>query len=78
MGDYFTKHHLPHHHRKIRATCLYMSNALLKIDHKIMHEWANAVITPIHTVEITQNSTVLQGCSNGVCTFGHTNTITVT
>ena len=78
MGCYFTKHHPPHHHREICATYLYMANALLKIDHKIVHEWANAVLTPIHTVAITPNRTVLQGCANVVRTYGHTNTKTVT
>ena len=50
-----------------------MSNALLKIDHKIAHEWANAVLTPIHTVSML-NRTVLQGCDNVVRTYGNTNT----
>ena len=77
MGDYFTKHHPPHHHREICATYLYMENALLRIDHKIVHEWANDVLTPIHTVAITLNPTVVQGCDNFVCTYGHTNTTTV-
>ena len=79
MEDYFTKHYPPHHHRKIRATYLYMENDLLKIDHKIVHEWANAVLmpihtvatTPIHTVATTPNLTVLQGCDNVVHTYGH-------
>ena len=86
MGDYSTKYHPPHHHRGICATYLYMANALLKIDQKIVHKWANAVLTPIHTVSVTpvhtvairQNRTVLQGCANVVCTYGHTNTKTVT
>ena len=86
MGDYFKKHHPPHHRREIRATYLYMANALLKIDQKILHKWANAVITPIHTVAVTpvhtvsfnQNRTVLQGCVNVVHTYRHTNTKTVT
>ena len=89
MGDYFIKHQPPHHLREIRATYLYMSNALLKIDQKIVHKWANAVITPIHkvavtpvhTVAIRQNRTVLQGCANVVRTYvrtyEHTNTKTV-
>ena len=85
MGGYFTKHHPPHHHREIRATYLYMENALLKTDQNIVHKWANAVLTPIHTVAVTpvhtvairQNRTVLQGCANVVCTYGHTNTKTV-
>ena len=86
MGDYFTKHHPPHHHMEIRATYLYMANALLKINQKIVHKWANAVLTPIHTVSVTpvhtvvirQNRTVLQGCANVVHTYRHTNTKTVT
>ena len=86
MGDYFTIHHPPHHHREIRDTYLYMENALLKIDQKIVHKWANAVLTPIHTVAVTpvhtvairQNRTVLQGCANVVRTYGHANTKIVT
>ena len=86
MGDYFTKHHPPHHHREIRATYLYMTNALLKTYQKIVHKWANAVLTPIQTVEVTpvhtvsinKNSAVLQGCANVVHTYIHTNTKTVT
>ena len=86
MGDNFTKHHPPHHHREIYATYLYMENALLKIDHQIVHKWANAVLTPIHTVAatpihtvtITKNRTVLQGCDNAVHTYGKTNIKTVT
>ena len=31
MGDYFTKHHPPHHHKEIQSTYLYMSNATLKL-----------------------------------------------
>ena len=86
MGDYFTKHHPPHHHREIRATYLYMENALLKIDQKIVHKWANAVLTPIHTVAVTpvhkvpinQNRNVMQGCVNVEHTYRHTNIKTVT
>ena len=86
MWDYFTKHHPPHHHREICSTYLYMANALLKIDHKILQKWANDVLTPIHTVTVTpvhtvairENRTVLQGCDNVVRTDGHTNTKTVT
>ena len=56
---------------------LYMENAIIKINHKIVHKWANAMltsihtvgITPIHTVAITQNRTVLQGCGNVVRTY---------
>ena len=84
MGGYFTKHHPPHHHRESRATYLYMENALIKINHKIVHKWANDVLAPIHavaimpvhTVAISQNSTVLQGCSYVVHTYRHTNTKT--
>ena len=78
MGDYFTKHHPPHHHREIRATYLYMTNALLRIDQKIVRKWSNAVHTPFLTVAIRQNHTALQGCANVVGTYGHTNTKTVT
>ena len=74
MGDYFSKHHPPHHHREISATYLYMENALLKINHKILHKWSNAVlmpihmvaVTPVHTVAIKQNRSVLPGCANVV------------
>ena len=76
--NYFTKHHPPHHHREICATYLYMANALLKTDQNIVHKWSNAVLTPVHTVAIRQNRTVLQGCDNVVRTYGHTNTKTVT
>ena len=78
MGDNFTKHHPPHHNREICATYLYMENSLLKIDHKIVQKLANALLTPIHTVKITQNRTVLQGCDNAVHTYGKTNIKTVT
>ena len=86
MGDYFKKHHPTHNHREMSATYLYMANALLKIDQKIVKKWANAVLMPIHTVAvtpvhmvaITQNRNVLQGCGNVVRTYGHTNTKTVT
>ena len=85
MGGYFTKHHPSHHHREICATYLYMANALLKIDQKIVHKWANAVLAPIHTVAvmpvhtvaIIQNRIVLKYCANVVRTYGHTNTKTV-
>ena len=85
MGNYFTKYFPPHHHREICAKYLYMANSLLKIDHNIVHKWANAVLTPIHTVAFTpvhmvairQNRTVIQGCANVVRTYGHTNTKTV-
>ena len=68
MGDCFAKHHPPHHHREIHATYLYMAKALLKIDHKILQEQANAFLTPIHTVEITPNRKVVQGSANVVRT----------
>ena len=63
-----------------------MANALLKIDQKIVHKWANAVlatihtvaVTPVHTVAIKQNRTVLQGCANVVHTYRYTNNKTVT
>ena len=71
---------------EICATYLYMENALLKIYHKIMHKLANAVLTRIHTVAVTRihtvaitgKRTVLQGCVNVLCTYGHTNTKKVT
>ena len=86
MGGCFTKNHPPHHHRGIHAMYLYMENALLKIDHKIVHKWANAVLTPIHTVSVTpvhtvaikKKHTVLKECANVVRTYGHTNTKIVT
>ena len=58
MGECFTKHHPPHQHRKICATYLYMANALLKIDQKIVHKWANNVLTPFHIVAVTPVYTV--------------------
>ena len=67
------KHHPPHHHGKICATYLYIANALNKINHKIVQKWANAVLTPIHTVEITPKHTVVQGCANVVHTYVWTN-----
>ena len=86
MGDYFTEHHPLHHHREICATYLYMENALLKINQKIVHKWANAVLTPIHTIVVTpihtvaikQKRTVLQGCANFLHTYIHTITKKVT
>ena len=86
MGDYFTKHHPPHHHREICSAYLYMANALLKIDQKIVHKWASSMLTPIHTFEVTpvhtvairKNRTVVKGCANVVRTYGHTNTKTLT
>ena len=84
MGDYFTKHHPLHNRMEIRVY-LYMANTLLKTDHKIVHKWANAVLTPIHSVAVTpiqtvaimQNRTVMQRCANVVRTYGHTNNKTV-
>ena len=63
-----------------------MANSLLKIDNKIVHEWANAVlnpihmvaITPIHTIAITPNRTVVKGCANFTRIYGYTNTTAVT
>ena len=55
-----------------------MVNALLKIDHKIVHEYSNAALTPIYMVAVTPNRTVVQGCDNAVYTYRHTNTTTVT
>ena len=63
-----------------------MANALLKIDQKIVHKWANYVLTLIHTVAVTQVHTVeikkkrtaLQGCANVVHAYRHKNTKTVT
>ena len=78
MGDYFTKHHPPHHRRYICATYLYLANVLLAINHKILHEWYNAVLTPIHMVAITQNRTVVQGFANAVSTDVQAYTTTVT
>ena len=68
MGGYFTKHHPPHHHRESRATYLYMENALIKINHKIVHKWANSVLTLIHMFANIQNRTALQGCAKVVRT----------
>ena len=85
MGDYFTKHHPPQHHREILTTYLYMEKALLKIDQKIVHKSANSVLMPIHTVAvtpfrtvaITQNRTVMHGCTNDLDAYRHTNNKTV-
>ena len=85
-GGFFMKNHAPDRHSEICATYLYMANALLKTDQKIVQKWANDVLTPIHmfavtpvhTVAIRQNRTVLQGCANVVRTYGHTNTKKVT
>ena len=68
MGYYFTKHYPPYHHREICSMCFYMENSLLQINHKIVHEWANAVLTKIYTAAITPNHTILQGCANFVRT----------
>ena len=70
------KHHPPHHHREIHANYLYMANSLIKMDHKVMQEWANAVLTQNHTVVITPNNIVVQGCANVVCTYVRTDTKT--
>ena len=86
MGDYFTKHHPPYHQKEIRATYLFMANSLLKIDQNIVHKWANAVLTlihtvavkPVHTASIKQNRTVLQGCANVVHMYRNKNTKTAT
>ena len=75
-GGLFHKNNPPHHRREICAKYLYMENSLLKIDHKIVHEWVNYVLTPIHTVaikpihtvSIMKNRTNLQGCANVVHT----------
>ena len=85
MGNYFTKHHPPHHHREIWPTYLYTANALLKIYQMILYKWGKAVlmpihtvaVTPVHTVPINQNLTVLQGCVNVLHTYRHKNTKTV-
>ena len=63
-----------------------MANTLLKIDYKIVHKWANTVLTPIHTVAITplhmveipKNLTVLKGYDNVIHTYIHKNTKTLT
>ena len=54
-----------------------MTNALLKFNYKIIQEWANDVLTPIHTVAITPNRTVVQGCAIVVCMDGCTNNTNV-
>ena len=80
------KHHQPHHHREICAMYLYMENVLFKIDHKIVHEWCNDALTPIHMITITPihmvaippNRTVVKRCANVVRIYGHTNTTKVT
>ena len=69
MRDCFTKDHPPHHNREICATYLNMSNALIKIDHKVVQEWSNAVLTPSHTSVLTANHTVVQGCDNVIRTY---------
>ena len=78
MGDYFTKYHPPDHYREISDTYLYMVNALLKINHNLVQEWENYVLMPNHTVVLTTNHTVLQGCANTVSTYGHTKYTTAT
>ena len=74
MGNHFTEHHRPHHRKEIFATYLYMANAILKTDNKVVQEWENAIITPIYMVSLTQN----HRCVNVMRAYGHTNTITVT
>ena len=78
MGYYFTKHHTPHHHREILTTYIYMTNALLKIDHMLVQRIANSVLTPNHTVELTPKHKAVKGCANVVRTYGHANLKTVT
>ena len=62
MGDYFTKHHQPHHNKEIWATYIYMENVILKLNHMVVQERSNAILKINHTV--------LQGCANGVHTYG--------
>ena len=62
----------------MHATYLYVVNTLLKIDHKVVQEWANVVFTPNHTVLLTPNHTVVQGCDNAVHMYVYTKPITVT
>ena len=58
----------------------------LKIDHKIMQKWTNAVLTPIHTVAIKlthkvaimPKCNVLKGCANVIRMYRHKNTTIVT
>ena len=69
MGDYFTKHHPPHHHRENCATYLYTENALIKINHKVVQEWGNYVLTPNHMVVFIPNHIVVQGCDNFLRTY---------
>ena len=78
IGDYFTKHHPPYLHREICATYLYMVNVLLKIDHKVVQEWENAVLTPNYMVVLRSNYKVVQGWANVVCMYRHTKTTTAT
>ena len=74
MEDYFTKHHPPHHHEKIWATYLYMENAILKLNHKIVQGWENDVLKINHLV--------VQGCVDVVYmyirTYEHSKLPTVT
>ena len=77
MGDNSTKHHSPHLPREICDTYLYMTNALLKINHKFMQEWENSILAPNHTVVITPNHTVVQGFANVVRTYEHIKPTTV-
>ena len=55
-----------------------MKNALLKINHKVVQEWENAVLAPNHTVVLTPNHTVLQGCANFIRIDGQKKLTTAT
>ena len=76
MGDYFTRHHPPHHHREICATCFSMANILLKIYHKVVHKWENSLLMPKNTVVLTPTHIVVQGSDNFISTYGHKKSIT--
>ena len=78
MWDYFMKHHPTYHHKDISDTYLYMVNAELKINNMILHEWANTVLIPIHTVAIIPKCTAVQGCDIFICMYEQTNIKTVT
>ena len=77
MRDQFTKNHPPNNHIENYCYLFYMVHALLKINHEVVQEWANAVLMPNHTFVITPNHTVLQGCSNFVRMYRHTDTTTL-
>ena len=51
LGYYLTKNHPPHHHKEIRLTYLYMTNAIFKLNHAVVQEWANDVLKISPTVE---------------------------